>query len=84
METQAVKRLFAGIVGLCLIATGAISGWQSRDSNYNTNVASGGGGGRTCTDDTASGNFLARTSGLSNAEADAYCVLIKGLRLTES
>jgi len=40
---------------------------------------SSGGGGRTCTDDTASGNFLARTSGLSNTEKDAYCNMIKGL-----
>ena len=35
--------------------------------------------GRTCTDDTASTNFLARTSGLSNTQKDAYCNLIKGL-----
>jgi hypothetical protein len=37
------------------------------------------GGGRTCTDDTASTNFLGRTSGLSNTEKDAYCNMIKGL-----
>ena len=36
-----------------------------------------GGGGRTCTDDTASGNFIARISA-SNALQDAYCNLIKG------
>jgi hypothetical protein len=41
--------------------------------------ACAGNGGRTCTDDTASTNFLARTSGLSNTEADAYCNMIKGL-----
>lgn len=52
--------------------------WQSRDSNYNQNVVSGGGG-RTCTDGTHSANFLARTSGLSNADQDNYCTLINGL-----
>jgi len=35
--------------------------------------------GRACVDDTASTNFLARTTGLSNAEKDAACNLIKGL-----
>jgi hypothetical protein len=30
------------IVALCLIATGASSGWQSRDSNYNVSVSAGG------------------------------------------
>jgi hypothetical protein len=41
--------------------------------------ASSGGGGRTCTDDTASTNFLARTSGLSNTEKDGACNFIKTL-----
>lgn len=41
--------------------------------------ASSSGGGRTCTDDTASGNFLARTSGLTNATQDAVCNFIKGM-----
>lgn len=36
-------------------------------------------GGRTCTDGTNAAAFLARTSGLSNAAQDAYCVLINGL-----
>jgi hypothetical protein len=35
--------------------------------------------GRTCVDDTASTNFLARTSGLNNTEKDAACTLIKAL-----
>lgn len=39
----------------------------------------GGGGGRTCTSGTNASNFIARTSGLSNADQDAYCVLINGL-----
>lgn len=34
---------------------------------------------RTCTDDTATTNFLARTSGLTNPVKDAYCVMIKAL-----
>lgn len=37
------------------------------------------GGGRTCVDDTASTNFLARTSGLDNPHKDAYCNFIKGM-----
>ena len=38
------------------------------------------GGGRSCTDDTASTNFIARLTGSpSNTLLDAYCVLIKGL-----
>lgn len=41
--------------------------------------AASGGGGRTCTDGTHSAAFVARTSGLSNAALDAYCVLINGL-----
>jgi hypothetical protein len=41
--------------------------------------ATSGGGGRTCTDDTASTNFLARTSGLSNTEKDGACNFIKTL-----
>jgi hypothetical protein len=52
--------------------------YQSRDSNYNISV-SGGGGGRTCSDGAHSAAFLARTSGLSNSQKDAYCVLINGL-----
>lgn len=40
---------------------------------------SSGGGGRTCSDDTASTNFLARTSGLSSAQQDRACNLIKTL-----
>jgi hypothetical protein len=35
------------------------------------------GGGRTCTDDTASTNFLARTSSLTNPTKDAVCNFIK-------
>lgn len=38
-----MKRLFAAIVGLCLIATAATAFYQSRDSNYNQKVVSGGG-----------------------------------------
>jgi hypothetical protein len=39
-----MKRLIGISFALCLIATGANSGWQSRDSNYNVNVTAGGGG----------------------------------------
>lgn len=38
-----MKRLFVAIVALCLIATGASSFWQSRDSNYNVGISAGGG-----------------------------------------
>lgn len=41
--------------------------------------AAGGGGGRTCTDGTASANFLARVSSPSDTLADAYCEMINGL-----
>lgn len=47
--------------------------WQSRPQ-----VAISGGGGRTCTDDAASSNFLARVSGAGNGLQDAYCNFIKG------
>lgn len=40
-----MKRLIAAIAGLCLLATSAIGFYQSRDSNYNQNIVSGGGGG---------------------------------------
>jgi hypothetical protein len=63
------------LVGLCLVATGAQSFWQSRQQ-----VAISAGGGRTCTDDTASTNFLARLTGSpSNTLKDAYCNAIKYL-----
>lgn len=66
--------------GLWLAAIACIVGpaksfWQSRDSNYNQNVI----GGVSCTPGTPATNFLARTSGLSGTETDAYCVLINGL-----
>ena len=45
--------------------------WQSRDSNYNISVSSGG-----CSQATT---FLARTSGLSGTQSGAYTTLICGL-----
>jgi hypothetical protein len=39
-----VRRFLAAIAGLCLIATGSLAFYQSRDSNYNQNIAASGGG----------------------------------------
>lgn len=50
--------------------------WQSRDSNYNVNIASG----SNCTPGTHASNFLARTSLSSGTTLyNAYCNLINGL-----
>ena len=65
--------LLAGIV--CIAQSEHVSAfWQSRDSNYNQNVVSGGGGG--C---SAATTFLARTSGLSGTETTAYTTMICGM-----
>lgn len=64
------------VVAACLVLPfAANAGWQSRDSNYNVNVVSGGGGGGCATSVT----FLARTSGLNGTETGAYQGLICGL-----
>ena len=39
-----MKHILAAIVGLCLVATAATAFYQSRDSNYNQNIVSSGGG----------------------------------------
>lgn len=69
-----MKRLAAALFGLCLIATSAVGFYQSRDSNYNIAISSGGGG--SC---TASTNFFARVTGLSGTEHTAYDTMICGL-----
>lgn len=61
--------LLAGII--CLDQSPSRAWWQSVQQ-----IAVSGGGGRTCTDGTHSAAWLARTSGLTNAQKDNYCVMI--------
>lgn len=61
------------LTALCF-ALPAIAFWQSRDSNYNVAISSGGGG--SCSASTA---FLARTSGLSGTETTAVDTMICGM-----
>jgi hypothetical protein len=71
-----VRRLAFLLLAVCLCLSQQSSAfWQSRDSNYNTNVVAGGGGGG-CSQATA---FLARTSGLDSTHTTAYTTLICGL-----
>src|ERR1700722_6049094 len=66
-------------VFLCAVGSQPRAQFNGCSAGFCGGVATGGGGGRTCTDDTASTNFLGRTSGLSNALQDDYCNMIKGL-----
>lgn len=73
-----MKRL--GGLGLTLFVL-LFAAWQSFAQLPLTGAGKkpAGGGGRTCTDGTASANFLARVSGASNNLQDYYCEMINGL-----
>lgn len=74
-----VLRSFLLLLILTASIHGAASFWQSRDSNFNKNAVTGGGG-RTCTDGTHAAAFNARLTGSpSNTLQDAYCNFINGL-----
>lgn len=66
-----MKRLYAVLIAaaLCFPSIGALAWWQSIQQHAALI--------RACTDDTASTNFLARTSGLTNADKDVLCTLIE-------
>ena len=72
---KSLIRLLA--VGLVCLSTAASGFWQSRDSNYNIAISTG--GGAFTPNCTASGNFLARTSGLSTPQKTAYDTMICGM-----
>jgi hypothetical protein len=75
-----MRKLLTFLIALALIsAVAPVNAQLSGGLMFPGPGAPAASGGRTCTDDTASTNFLARTSGLSNTEKDAYCNLIKGL-----
>lgn len=64
----------------CILSIGGVT--FAAPPNLTTMGAGGpsvAGGGRTCTDGTASANFLARVSGASNNLQDYYCEMINGL-----
>jgi hypothetical protein len=86
-----MRKLLTFLIALAAIVVAVVSpvsaqGFNGGGFNVGLGPFASGGGGRTCTDDTASTNFLTRTGGSapnygagSTRYADAICVFIQAL-----